>query len=98
LHCDLLFFTVTLECSADRNWSRFVQQAIEVATPEEMVMVYMEIMPCVRTLAVDMFGNHALQKVKFLPFDSVVYMFFYLTTRIFEALGHKLSMTSYRNY
>jgi pumilio RNA-binding family len=56
-----------LACSADRNGSRFVQQAIEVATPEEIVMVYKEIMPCVRTLAVDMFGNHAIQKVKFLP-------------------------------
>jgi hypothetical protein len=61
--------TVTLEtracmqCSADRNGSRFVQQALEAAAPEEIAMVYKEIMPCVRTLAVDMFGNHAIQKV-----------------------------------
>ena len=73
-----LFFliTVCLACSADRKWSRFVQQAIEVATPEEVVMVYKEIMPCVRTLAVDMFGNHAIQKVKFLEFDPV-YIFLF---------------------
>jgi pumilio RNA-binding family len=34
-----------------------------VATPQEIVMVYEEIMPCVRTLAADVFGNHAVQKV-----------------------------------
>ncbi|RLM68986.1 hypothetical protein C2845_PM17G15260 [Panicum miliaceum] len=43
--------------------SRLVQQAIEVATPEEMVMVYSEITPHVRSLAVDVFGNYALQKI-----------------------------------
>lgn len=48
---------------ADRNGSRFVQQALEAAAPEEIAMVYKEIMPCVRTLAVDMFGNHAIQKI-----------------------------------
>lgn len=52
-----------MQCSADRNGSRFVQQALEAAAPEEIAMVYKEIMPCVRTLAVDMFGNHAIQKV-----------------------------------
>ncbi|KAG0531095.1 hypothetical protein BDA96_05G244300 [Sorghum bicolor] len=48
---------------ADANGSRFVQQAIQVATPQEIVMVYEEIMPCVRTLAADVFGNHAVQKI-----------------------------------
>jgi hypothetical protein len=75
----LFLITVSLACSADRKWSRFVQQAIEVATPEEIVMVYKEIMPCVRTLAVDMFGNHAIQKVNTFP--------------KFDPIGHKLGMT-----
>ncbi|XP_062182209.1 pumilio homolog 3-like [Phragmites australis] len=43
--------------------SRFIQQALEAATPEEILMVYEEIMPCVRTLAIDIFANHALQKL-----------------------------------
>ncbi|OEL16922.1 hypothetical protein BAE44_0022061, partial [Dichanthelium oligosanthes] len=30
-----------------QNGSRFVQQAIEVATTKEIVMVYREIMPCI---------------------------------------------------
>jgi pumilio RNA-binding family len=34
-----------------------------VATPQEIVMVYEEIMPYVRMLAIDVFGNHAVQKV-----------------------------------
>ncbi|PUZ45906.1 hypothetical protein GQ55_8G262000 [Panicum hallii var. hallii] len=43
--------------------SRLVQQAIEVATPEEILMVYREITPHVRSLALDVFGNYALQKI-----------------------------------
>nr|CAB3445787.1 unnamed protein product [Digitaria exilis] len=48
---------------ADANGSRFIQQAIEVATIEEIVMVYEEITPYVCMLSIDVFGNHAIQKV-----------------------------------
>lgn len=40
-----------------------MQKAIEVATDEEIDMVYKEIMPCARGLAVDVYGNYAIQKV-----------------------------------
>ncbi|KAF8691219.1 hypothetical protein HU200_040339 [Digitaria exilis] len=48
---------------ADANGSRFIQQAIEVATIEEIVMVYEEITPYVCMLSIDVFGNHAIQKI-----------------------------------
>ena len=55
----------------------FIQQAVDGATTEEIIMVYEETMPYVRTLAVDMFGNHAVQKVKFLQLCSNMCMFFF---------------------
>ncbi|PUZ74303.1 hypothetical protein GQ55_1G053900 [Panicum hallii var. hallii] len=48
---------------ANAKGSRFIQRAVDGATTEEIIMVYKEIMPYVRTLAVDMFGNHAVQKI-----------------------------------
>ncbi|XP_062230096.1 pumilio homolog 3-like [Phragmites australis] len=48
---------------ADPSGSRFIQQALETATPEEIIMVYEEIMPYVRTLAIDVFANYAVQKL-----------------------------------
>lgn len=63
--------------SADTNGSRFIQQAIEVATTEEITMVYKEIMPYARVLSIDVFGNHAIQTVKFLPLDSIFVRLFY---------------------
>ncbi|CAL5077187.1 unnamed protein product [Urochloa decumbens] len=50
-------------CCADHIGSYFVRQAIETATPKETIMVYEEIIPCVRMLAVDAFGSLAIQKV-----------------------------------
>jgi pumilio RNA-binding family len=52
-------------CSVHPKGSRLVQQAIEVVTPEEIDMVYREITPRVRLLAVDAFGNYEVQKVNF---------------------------------
>jgi hypothetical protein len=56
--------------SANAKGSRFIQRAVDGATTEEIIMVYKEIMPYVRTLAVDMFGNHAVQKVRRLSFSN----------------------------
>ena len=57
-------------CSVHPKGSRLVQQAIEVATPEEIDMVYREITPRVRLLAVDVFGNYAVQKVNFCVYST----------------------------
>ncbi|TVU23264.1 hypothetical protein EJB05_25619, partial [Eragrostis curvula] len=37
--------------------------ALETATPEEIVMVYDELIPHARSLSVDVFGNYAVQKL-----------------------------------
>jgi hypothetical protein len=64
--------------SADAKGSRFIQQAVDGATTEEIIMVYEGIVPYVRTLAVCMFGNHAVQKVKVSPtLIQCVHMFFF---------------------
>lgn len=76
----LLYFFFLFAYSADANGSRFIQQAIEVATIEEIVMVYEEITPYVCMLSIDVFGNHAIQKVKFHLLDSIyvcAYLFFF---------------------
>jgi len=57
--------------AVDPNGGPFVQPTIKVATTEEAVINYEEIMPCDCPLAVDSFGNHAVQKVKFLHHNLV---------------------------
>ncbi|KAL6653861.1 hypothetical protein ACP70R_008785 [Stipagrostis hirtigluma subsp. patula] len=51
------------ECCADQSGSRLIQQAIEGATKQEIIMVYEEIMPHACALSTDMFANHAVQKL-----------------------------------
>lgn len=57
--------------AVDPNGSPFIQPTIKVATTEEAVIDYEEIMPCDCPLAVDLFGNHAVQKVKFLQHNLI---------------------------
>ncbi|MBA0807272.1 hypothetical protein Gohar_023086, partial [Gossypium harknessii] len=51
-----------VEFSADQYGSRFIQQKLETATPEEKNMVYEEIMPQALALMTDVFGNYVIQK------------------------------------
>ncbi|KAF0896944.1 hypothetical protein E2562_030790 [Oryza meyeriana var. granulata] len=48
--------------SVDPFGSRFIQKKLERATTSELVMVYEEIVPHVRLLALDVFANYAIQK------------------------------------
>lgn len=52
-----------LECSADQHGSRFIQQKLETATPEDKNMVFQEVVPRALTLMTDVFGNYVIQKV-----------------------------------
>ena len=49
--------------SADQYGSRFIQQKLETATPEEKNMVFHEIIPQALSLMTDVFGNYVIQKV-----------------------------------
>nr|XP_004241216.1 pumilio homolog 2-like [Solanum lycopersicum] len=51
-----------VEFSADQYGSRFIQQKLETATPEEKNMVFQEIIPQALTLMTDVFGNYVIQK------------------------------------
>ncbi|KAJ1262589.1 hypothetical protein BS78_09G120000 [Paspalum vaginatum] len=48
---------------ATRSGSCSIQQAIDVATRQEIIMVCEEMLPCVRMLAIHVFGNHVVQKI-----------------------------------
>ncbi|KAF8396804.1 hypothetical protein HHK36_018437 [Tetracentron sinense] len=51
-----------VEFSADQYGSRFIQQKLETATPEEKNMVFQEIFPQALSLMTDVFGNYVIQK------------------------------------
>lgn len=53
-----------LDCSADQHGSRFIQQKLETATPEDKNMVFQEVLPRALTLMTDVFGNYVIQKVR----------------------------------
>lgn len=57
---DLVF----ISGSADQHGSRFIQQKLETASPEEKAMVFQEVLPRALTLMTDVFGNYVIQKVK----------------------------------
>lgn len=59
----ILKFSVSYTISADQYGSRFIQQKLETATPEEKNMVFQEIIPQALTLMTDVFGNYVIQKV-----------------------------------
>ncbi|KAG8049054.1 hypothetical protein GUJ93_ZPchr0009g1021 [Zizania palustris] len=51
------------ECSIDQCGSRFIQQKLPTATPEEIFIVFKEILPHVVELVTDVFGNYVVQKM-----------------------------------
>ncbi|CAN4100984.1 unnamed protein product [Withania somnifera] len=51
-----------VEFSTDQYGSRFIQQKLETATPEEKDMVFEEIIPQALSLMTDVFGNYVIQK------------------------------------
>lgn len=60
-------------CSADQHGSRFIQQKLETASPEEKSMVFQEVLPRALTLMTDVFGNYVIQKVlsaRLVPIDN----------------------------
>ncbi|XP_062202038.1 uncharacterized protein LOC133904571 [Phragmites australis] len=50
-------------CSIDQFGSRFIQEKIATATPEEKDMVFIEIIPRVAELVTDAFANYVIQKL-----------------------------------
>ncbi|XP_073392002.1 pumilio homolog 1, partial [Physcomitrium patens] len=51
-----------VEFSADQHGSRFIQQKLETASPEDKNMVFQEVLPRALTLMTDVFGNYVIQK------------------------------------
>lgn len=51
-------------CSADQHGSRFIQQKLEVAPPQEKQMIFEEVLPRALNLMTDVFGNYVIQKVR----------------------------------
>jgi hypothetical protein len=49
--------------SADQHGSRFIQQKLETASPDEKGIVVQEVLPHALTLMTDVFGNYVIQKV-----------------------------------
>eukprot|EP00978_Attheya_sp_CCMP212_P031490 scaffold119195_cov50-Attheya_sp.AAC.2 len=52
-----------VEFCQDQNGSRFIQQRLEVANTPEKTMVMNEVLPAVRRLRNDVFGNYVVQKL-----------------------------------
>lgn len=52
-----------VEFCLDQNGSRFIQQRLEVADPEEKDAVMDEIIPAIKDLQNDVFGNYVVQKL-----------------------------------
>ncbi|KAJ2746442.1 mRNA binding protein puf3 [Coemansia sp. BCRC 34301] len=51
-----------VEFSCDQHGSRFIQQKLETAAPEEKELVFQEVMPSALQLMTDVFGNYVIQK------------------------------------
>lgn len=51
------------EFAGDQHGSRFIQNKLETATPEERAKVFEEIMPNAYQLMTDVFGNYVIQKM-----------------------------------
>ena len=51
-----------VEFSQDQHGSRFIQQKLERASPNEKQMVFNEILPAAYNLMTDVFGNYVIQK------------------------------------
>ncbi|XP_076437978.1 pumilio homolog 1-like [Babylonia areolata] len=55
-------FQHVVEFSQDQHGSRFIQQKLERATPQEKAMVFTEILNSAYSLMTDVFGNYVIQK------------------------------------
>ncbi|WWC69214.1 uncharacterized protein I206_103151 [Kwoniella pini CBS 10737] len=56
-------FGYLAEFSGDQHGSRFIQQKLEIATPEDRQKLFDEIMPNSYQLMTDVFGNYVTQKM-----------------------------------
>lgn len=54
--------THIVEFAQDQHGSRFIQQKLERATPQEKQLVFQEIIGSVHSLMTDVFGNYVIQK------------------------------------
>ena len=52
-----------LEFCQDQNGSRFIQQRLELSDPVEQQIVMKEVLPAIRRLRNDVFGNYVVQKL-----------------------------------
>lgn len=52
-----------VEFCQDQNGSRFIQQRLEVGSVDEKELVMVEVLPAVRRLRNDVFGNYVVQKL-----------------------------------
>jgi len=52
-----------VEFCQDQNGSRFIQQRLETAKVSEKELVMVEVLPCIRRLRNDVFGNYVVQKL-----------------------------------
>jgi hypothetical protein len=55
--------TAKLYTSAHLHGTGHIQHALEIATTEEIIMVYEEVIPFAHTLITDVFANYAIQKL-----------------------------------
>lgn len=53
----------TVEFCQDQNGSRFIQQRLEMGDPAEQQIVVKEVLPAIRVLRNDVFGNYVVQKL-----------------------------------
>eukprot|EP00252_Welwitschia_mirabilis_P023165 TRINITY_DN6490_c0_g1_i2.p1 TRINITY_DN6490_c0_g1~~TRINITY_DN6490_c0_g1_i2.p1 ORF type:complete len:1024 (-),score=261.80 TRINITY_DN6490_c0_g1_i2:451-3522(-) len=51
-----------VEFSSDQHGSRFIQQKLESASPEDKAIVFQEVLPHASKLMTDVFGNYVIQK------------------------------------
>ena len=59
----VLYTGHVVEFCQDQNGSRFIQQRLEVGSNEEKGVVMTEVLPAVRQLRNDVFGNYVVQKL-----------------------------------
>ena len=52
-----------VEFCQDQNGSRFIQQRLEVGSQAERDLVMLEVLPAIRRLRNDVFGNYVVQKL-----------------------------------
>jgi pumilio RNA-binding family len=52
-----------LDFSLDQHGSRFIQQRLDMLTPDELSLAFQELAPKALTLMTDVFGNYVIQKV-----------------------------------